>query len=652
MNNPASHDSAGGVRSARYLPHIDGLRAFAIIPVVLYHLYPAICPGGFAGVDVFFVISGYLITGGIVSDLDNRQFSVASFYVRRIKRILPAYLGTVGFVILVTPLFYAFYQYRSICETAVYSAFYSANIYFADVISYFDIRARQNPLLHLWSLGVEEQFYLVIPICIWLFWIIRKQFVLQFLIVLFAASFACSLITIGHGSLQFAFFMLPSRGWELLAGSIISQTRVFEKTNLVYLVLLSWLGMVLVLIPYALYTSETPFPGLAALPSVVGTALLIVCGRQGRMNKILSFKPFVWVGKVSYSLYLLHWPVFVFLRSDETIKRGSVGVVVTILATLFSYRYIELPVRLRKTFTKRHAFTMLGIGSASITFVCLMVLAQKSRNGELPSIWNNKPTWVKAEKSRNERRSACSIGELSDANSPYLIKIGRTGASPTFVLWGDSSALALMPGLDIVASGYEKSGYYINLKQSLTLNADIGAFPFHPVKDREPVIRWLESRPDIKDVFLVNYWFGQIRDAKDSEEVIRICDRLQKSGKHLFFFRNVPLANEKALHLLSYGLKVDSKMDATKLANYEIGASLQNGLVHDLLARNMATIVPIDKTFLNGDLYYTTTDDSSFFLDAVHLNQAGAVRAMEFVAPIIWPSQSVLPSNSAATPPH
>jgi len=636
---PNAECPANGTHSTRYLPHIDGLRALAIIPVVLYHLYPSLCPGGFAGVDVFFVISGYLITGGIVSDLDNREFSIADFYVRRIKRILPAYLAVIGFVLVFSPLAYSFYHYSTICKTALYSALYSANIYFADIISYFDISARQNPLLHLWSLGVEEQFYLVIPLLLLLLWKIRKQFILHNLVVLLIASFTCSLMAIGHGSLQFAFFMLPSRGWELLVGSIISQLRNFNVTRRFYLAALSGLGLILVLIPYGLYRAETPFPGLAAVPSTLGAALLIIYGNRSYMDKILSVRPLVWVGKVSYSLYLWHWPIFLFLGSGQTAMRSTAGVIATILATFLSYRYIELPVRLRKTFRKRHAFGMLFIGSASIVTFCLLIMTHKSRNGEVPSLWGNNVTWVKAEMSRDESRSACSFEELNATGSKFLIKIGNAGCLPTFVLWGDSNALAILPGVDILASKYGKAGYFINLKQSLTLDGDIGVFPFHPRKDREPVIRWLEGRPDIKDVFLVNRWFTQIRDEQDIEETLRICERLQKAGKNVFFFKNVPNANEKALRLLSFGFKVNSKTSSTPLKDYETKAFLQNKLIHDLVAHGLATIIPIDKAFLDGDLYYTSTDSSSFFADTAHLNQAGAVRAMEFVAPLLWGSR-------------
>lgn len=145
-----------------YLSHVDGLRAIAIIPVVIYHYFPTLCPGGYAGVDVFFVISGYLITAGIIADLKSGSYSITDFYVRRIKRIFPAYVTVIGFILLTLPLFYTVHDSKAISATALYSIFYSANIYFYYNVSYFNLIARDNPLPHLWSLGVEEQFYLLI----------------------------------------------------------------------------------------------------------------------------------------------------------------------------------------------------------------------------------------------------------------------------------------------------------------------------------------------------------------------------------------------------------------------------------------------------------------------------------------------------------
>jgi peptidoglycan/LPS O-acetylase OafA/YrhL len=620
-----------------YFRHIDGMRALAIIPVVLYHLFPYLCPGGFTGVDVFFVISGFLITRGIVSDLSAGRFSITSFYVRRIKRILPAYFVLIAFVLIALPFSFSFYTYRSVCSTAIYSAFYSANIFFYRVISYFDLGAKENPLLHLWSLGVEEQFYLVVPGVMWFLWAIKRSLFLYNLLFLFATSLACSTLGVSHGHSQFAFFMLPSRAWELLAGSMISQVPFQRLPRLPYAAASGWLGLLLVLVPYGLYSESTPFPGLAAVPSVLGASLLICFGNLGPLNDLLSWNPVVFIGKISYSLYLWHWPIFILLGSASSPARAAAAVMVSIAASVLSYRFIELPIRRNRAFGPREAFGMLIIGNILIVAPCWIVIhGVASKNGDLPKTWNGVPTWRVAEEARDKSRSTCSLEELEAPNSKFLIKIGKTTAPPTFVLWGDSLGLAMLPGVDSVASEYGKAGYYVNLKHGLSLEADIGIYPFDPRRDREPVLRWLESRPDIADVFLVNHWFGKLGNVADIQETVGICERLHKAGKRIFFFNDPPVSSDRALYPLSWGRHVDITAGAVSREAYDSMATQQTQLANELTTRNLAVVIPTDKAFLNGTTYFTTTETESFYIDPLHLNRTGAIRAMRFVAPMVW----------------
>jgi peptidoglycan/LPS O-acetylase OafA/YrhL len=620
----------------KYYPYIDGLRSLAILPVVLYHLLPNWCPGGFAGVDVFFVISGYLITGGIVKDLKNSRFSIRDFYVRRIKRILPAYFAIIGFVLAVFPFVSTYPEYVSICRTAIYSAFYSTNIYFANLISYFDLAAKHNPLLHLWSLGVEEQFYLIIPALILFLWTINKNHLLASLLALFALSFLLSVILVIRGNIQFAFFMLPTRAWELLAGAIVCQLPLLKAKHTLLQPYMAYLGLGLIIIPYIFLNDKTPFPGVAAAPSVLGTSLLLYFGSSGSFNTLLSSMPFVWIGKVSYSLYLWHWPVFVMFASSASWKRGIAGVTVTTIATILSYRFIETPIRQSKRFDARHAFTMLAVGSGIIVGFCLFFPSKQSNNGIFPTYWKGQPMWPLALKDHDSSSVRCSIDDLQSGNKTFLVEIGCKTSSPTFALWGDSHALALMPGLDATALQYEKAGYYINLKHNFTLNTDIGGLPFRPREDRESVLAWLESRPDIVDVFLVNRWMSQIQNQGDINEVLGICMRLKHAGKHVFVFQDVPLANKEALRRLSWGLSVQGDTLSTKTENYKTDARQQNQLIAKLQELNIATIVPVDRAFLNNGVYSTIVDNRNLYFDLDHVNEAGSLRAMKYAGPLIW----------------
>lgn len=620
----------------KYFPYIDGLRALAILPVVLYHLYPRWCPGGFAGVDVFFVISGYLITGGIIKDLNNNCFSIRDFYVRRIKRILPAYFAIIAFVLAVFPFVSHYAEYVSIGRTAIYSAFYSTNIYFANLVSYFDLSAKHNPLLHLWSLGVEEQFYLIIPALILLLWTINRNRLLVILLALLAVSFVLSVILVVRGNEQFAFFMLPTRAWEMLAGAIVCQLPMPRNISPRGRPIMACVGLGLILLPYIFLNDKTPFPGLAAAPSVLGTSLLLYCGSNGWVNSLLSRMPFVWIGKVSYSLYLWHWPVFVMFASSASWKRGIAGVTVTTIATILSYRFVETPIRRSKTFGARHAFAMLAVGSLLIVGFCLLFPSKPGTGGTFPTYWKGQPMWPVALNNHDANSVRCNVDDLKSGNTEFLVKIGTIEMTPTFVLWGDSHALALLPGLDAMALKYERAGYYINLKHNFTLNADIGGLPFHPREDREPVLEWLENQPEIVDVFLVNRWVSQIQNEADINEVVAVCTRLKQAGKHVFFLRNMPLANREAQRRMSWGLSVHGPLLSTKAEDYEAEAWLQSQLIQKLQVLNIATIVPVDHAFLDGDKYITMTESENFYYDLDHVNDSGSLRAMKFAAPLIW----------------
>ena len=631
--------NAGIVGSSKlpYHPHIDGLRALAIIPVVIYHLSHSWCPGGLAGVDIFFVISGFLITRIIVSEMDAGSFSIVSFYTRRIKRIIPAYFVLVLTVLAVLPFVYTVYRYRSVGMTALYSAFFSTNIYFNGVISYIDIDARHNPLLNLWSLSVEEQYYLAIPALIWLLRKAGRGFFLGALVVLFAASFIFSVFCIGHGHTRYAFFMLPGRGWELLAGSILSQVGPLPIVAPAWRPLAAWLGLLFIVVPYSMYNDLVFFPGWAALPCIAGASLLILFGDQERMGALLSCKPAVWVGKVSYSLYLWHWPLFIFLGSNISPGRAPAGIAAALIATMVSYRFVEAPVRRNKAIKAPFAFAMLAAGGLLVAGGgWLLSHGTLPRNGELPLKWRGANTWLHTEQERSAARSSCSYQDLASGDSRVLIKIGKEGVAPDFALWGDSFALALLPGVDAVASENGRAGFFINLKHSLTMNPSIGVYPFKPREDREPVLAWLESRPDIKSVFLANDWFYQLASDADAQEAIRIAGRLHSAGKDVFFFSCPPHSNENALLPLSQGKAVDQSVGAMSVQAYDSLAIRQGPLARDLAKLGFATVVPINEAFLTGTTYQTSSGTQSFYMDINHLNKTGAIKAMEFAAPTLW----------------
>ena len=302
--SPSPHQ-AGDAIHGTYFPHIDGLRTFAVLAVVLYHLQEGICPGGYTGVDIFFVISGYLIGGGLIRGLKEGTFSLTSFYLRRIRRIMPAYFCLIAVVLAFGCVVLDCDDLRTLGRTVRSSALFITNIYFSRTTGdYFSPAAEENPLLNLWSLSVEEQFYLMIPLTLWLLWKFREKAVKPVLWGALGLSFFAAVCHMGHLEHNKAFYLLYCRAWELLAGCLLALAPAAgQNRGAGWLRAAGWAG---ILLPFACYTPSTPFPGYTAIPSVAGAALLIRYGNHGWSGRILRHPLSTGIGKISYSLYLWH----------------------------------------------------------------------------------------------------------------------------------------------------------------------------------------------------------------------------------------------------------------------------------------------------------------------------------------------------------
>ena len=334
-----------------YRPEIDGIRAIAIISVVLFHGWGSVFPGGYVGVDIFFVISGYLITSIIFREMKEGSFTYLRFYTRRARRILPALLAV---IVATTAAAFLLFLPDDLIEYGriiIYTLLFGSNFRLAAEPGYFHHSMQENPLLHMWSLSVEEQFYLLWPTLLALMLGLlperrHKQTVLSLCILSLLAAEA--LVHIWPRS---AFFHLPTRGWELLAGALLAMNFIPRTASKASAESLSAIGLVLMIAPIFLYDRETPFPGLAALAPVLGCALAIYSteNERTRVATLLSWKPIVFVGLISYSLYLWHWPIFAFatyeLLRPLTSLEAFLCVLVAVSAAVMSWRFIERPFR-------------------------------------------------------------------------------------------------------------------------------------------------------------------------------------------------------------------------------------------------------------------------------------------------------------------
>lgn len=301
----------------RYRAEIDGLRAVAVIPVILFHAGFSHFSGGFVGVDVFFVISGYLITTIILDELDKGKFSIVNFYERRARRILPAL-----FLVMVVCLPFAWFwlvpqDLKEFSQSLVAVSTFVSNVLFWRQSGYFDAAAELKPLLHTWSLAVEEQFYVFFPLFLMIVWRFGKKWIL--VVLAFVSLFSLVLVHYAASiSPAAAFFLLPTRAWELSIGCFVAfylKRNSNDDVSKIGSQPLSLIGLLLILFSIFVYDKETPFPSLYALAPTVGTALIILFATQKTyVGELLGTKSFVGVGLVSYSAYLWHYPLFAFAR--------------------------------------------------------------------------------------------------------------------------------------------------------------------------------------------------------------------------------------------------------------------------------------------------------------------------------------------------
>jgi peptidoglycan/LPS O-acetylase OafA/YrhL len=474
---PASRSPSGSYRS-----DIDGLRAIAIIAVVLFHARVSLFSGGFVGVDIFFVISGYLIGAHIYRDVSKRQFSLARFYQRRAKRILPALLAVLLFCYVASFLLLSPVEMRRFGAFAVSSLLSVSNIVAWHQWNYFTSWAMQYPLLMTWSLGVEEQFYIFFPMFILLLgWLSRskrgndrggneersRKFI--FRIVLVAAVLSCALsvmatlsetpLGIQHpwmhlGGPSEAFYLLPYRAWELAAGVLMAlyearANTAAEAGNFYggsrFSNLRGAAGATAILVSIFLYGSGTIFPGAAAILPVIGAVLVLSSPDAWVNRKILSSKPFRWIGLVSYSWYLWHWPLMSFgnIVTDRPLGSGTMVClgVVSLGCAWLSYRFVEQPFRNSKTATAPLLWRYAAVCFVIAIPALFMVLSRG-----FPSRF---PVLAAQERSVVLDQHACFGNESPQMSQECMPK---PDGRPAVAVLGDSHALMISPALTDLAN--------------------------------------------------------------------------------------------------------------------------------------------------------------------------------------------------------
>lgn len=440
--------SRGG---STYRPDIDGLRAVAIIPVVLFHAGFPYLNGGYVGVDVFFVISGYVITLGIQDRLAAGTFTIRDFYERRIRRIIPALLFTIVLTAAIARIFLPPSAMAEFARSLTASAAFAANVYFWRSSGYFDPSAQTRPLLHLWSLSVEEQFYLFIPLVLYATWRFYRHRQIVFFVIAALASLVLS-IYITDKAPSANFYLLPSRAWELLIGAVLALLPGIVIENRLLREVFAAIGLASIVVVVFAYNGTTPFPGAAALPPTLGAALLILVGRTGftYTSNLLATTPLVAIGLISYSLYLVHWPIAVFTRyyllTKPDFLYANFIVAASFALAVFSWRFVERPFR-RRGGPQLGPRKLLLYGTAGLMGLAALGVVDVQSGG----------VQFRPSDHDSEDGNEPALADLK-ANVCFLVDrpyeawkndqcMRTTGASQNALLWGDSFAAHYVSGL-------------------------------------------------------------------------------------------------------------------------------------------------------------------------------------------------------------
>jgi peptidoglycan/LPS O-acetylase OafA/YrhL len=497
--------------NSAYRADVDGLRAIAVLAVVFYHAELPGFSGGFVGVDVFFVISGFLITGIIWREIGSGDFSLQAFYVRRIKRIFPALFAVLALSSIAASVLLIPSDLAKFGKTVSATVLFYSNFYWQKNTDYFDAPARENPLLHMWSLSVEEQFYAVWPLALLL---MSRLVSIKRAIYIVAALTLISLV-LSEARLpnyqKDAFYFPWCRAWELLLGALLALSQAGLRPGPLTTVL-AGTGLAAIGLAVTFYDASAPFPGLAALLPCGGAALLIAAAGTGNpVTRILSAEPLRRVGLISYSLYLIHWPLFSFshLYLGETlplIPRLSLVLASFVLAYA-SWRFIETPLR-KARFPERGVFK-----AAAASMSCLLLASLLfSQSGGLP---------FRADEA--VRRKISELGRLEDDPSKYCRRLSisgikgdnacevgeERGGGYDFILWGDSHARHFIPAAATLATNRRLSGLVLQRNACHPFLGD--PHTSRPCRDfNAAVAQWITAHP-IKLAILGGRWRNHLR---------------------------------------------------------------------------------------------------------------------------------------------
>ena len=624
--SPAHIESAKGEHRLRYRPDIDGLRAIAVLSVVAYHFnIPlfglSILRGGYVGVDVFFVLSGYLIGGNMIEQLRGGEFSLVGFYERRFRRILPALFAMLAIVSLLMVPAAMPSDLVAFAWTLGSATLSVSNIWFSSHANYFAGVPDIKPLLHTWSLAVEDQFYLFFPLLLLLLWR-RRRLALAFCLITALSLFLSTYMALREP--QPAFYLLISRAWELLLGFLAFQLRDRLPAGPIVREVVAATGLVLLFAGMELCAFRPPFPGLTALPTTLGTAVLLATGSHNstRLNRALASPPLVGVGLISYSVYLWHWPILVLSKTQlqlplNTIEAKLTAFALTLVLAYLSWRFVEQPFRDRSRFGRRSIFTLAAAAALLLLTAAAAMIGLNGLPGRLPPAALRMAAFLDYNQDKAFRTGQCFLG--GDERQPAfdLPRCTPTHSGrPHVLIMGDSHAAQLWYGFDHLMTGsdiWQVTG--AGCRATLIERAQ----PQRHCKIWAHTLSELltHAHPDL--VVMTYNW--QPRDLPLLDDMLK---GMRRQGLHVMVLGpepayDIPLPTLLAHQLMTGRPSASAFLQTAKYMEHEVAG---------IAARDGASFQSLEKRLCNakGDSCTTlNTDGSPLLFDNDHLTPSGSI---------------------------
>jgi peptidoglycan/LPS O-acetylase OafA/YrhL len=634
----------------KYRPDLDGIRAIAVLSVIVYHLSISLLPGGYLGVDIFFVLSGYLITNIIWREAISKRFSVARFYERRCRRILPALVVLLIAVSAFAALILLPIDLEGVAKSALATMVFAANIYFFNDTGYFTQVAEQKPLLHVWSLGVEEQFYIIFPLLVVLCIRWRRSTLIPLTSALVLLSFLSNILADKMALLSGAFYLLPARAWEIGAGALLALVPPPSIS-------IPWLRQALALVAGALilfslcaHVGGALFGGLipAAFWVVLGTTLAIHLGNEGGnwLTIGLSKAPLAWIGIISYSLYLWHWPILVFahyylLQPFLSAAEATAAVALMFTLAALSWRFVERPFRDRSMPIR----TVLAWAACGCIVVAVASVAALGSKG-YPSRFNGEVARINAAVGTEYRCTLSSYVPFGPSRGCLMYLPSRNPADATVALMGNSHAQMYAPLIASIVQENNERGILVPLNVCLPMpDFNLGETCMDLAAKNLTAVEGLQR---VHTVILAMTWewkqhtaftrAGEVPSESQSKLFTESLDRmileLEQRGKTVVLVGPIAIPGWDVPSIVGRELAFHSRIsEPLFLPESTFMQSLGSVIEHYTSRRDIVFIRPDRVQCEDGRCDYLR-DGASLFADGSHIAQS----ALPFFRPVFEPS--------------